>query len=99
MKTVTFDESMYVLAPREELGALLAVVRESTYGSNLGREGRAKVALQNYSAAIAKIGLCMHLSGGCAMYDRACRRTSDYIDQRAADRAIFLASQEKEKGK
>lgn len=38
-----------VLVPREEQDALLAVVRESTYGSDLGREGRAKVALQNYT--------------------------------------------------
>lgn len=39
----------WVLVPREEQDALLAVVRESTYGSDLGREGRAKVALQNYT--------------------------------------------------
>lgn len=27
-----------------------------------------------------EIGLCMHLSTGCPAYDRACRLTSDYID-------------------
>lgn len=41
-----------VLVPRKEQDALLAVVRESCYGSDLGRECRAKVALQNYNEAM-----------------------------------------------
>jgi len=41
-----------------------------------------------------EIGLCMHLSGGCARYDHACRMTSDYLEQRENDRAIRCARQE-----
>ena len=38
-----------------------------------------------------EIGLCMHLSSGCVRYDRACRMTSDYLEQRENDRAIRRA--------
>ena len=29
-----------------------------------------------------EVGLCLHLSGGCAHYDRACRRTADELERR-----------------
>lgn len=43
----------WVMVPRDELDALLSVAKESTYGSDLGREGRAKVALANITASLA----------------------------------------------